>query len=281
MGANEPNRIRESLKRRAWEMLSRELPSGWECMMEGEGLVLCHKEGERDIRKHIPLEALYARVEQYPEQRKEALFTVVQRILASVHGYMADRQLKGRESAIYPVLRHHSFIRHAGEESTYVSQPHTSETVIVYALDQQHGYTVIEMSMLEEAGWNAEQLHTYAMDNLRMLETPVRTQQVGEHFIHFINPADGYAASRILLDDLLHQYEAGKRGQMLGVAIPHQDVLILGDLADDQGAQLLARLTYDFASKGPVPITPIPFLYENGELVSYLVIHNETGKEQG
>ncbi|WP_134686679.1 DUF1444 family protein [Brevibacillus migulae] len=280
MTASESNRIRESLKRRAWELLTRELPSGWECTVEGEGLVLIHQAGDRNIRKPVSLEALYARVEQYPEQRKEAIYTVVKRILASVHGYMTDRKLQGKESAIYPVLRHHSFISHAGEGSTYVFRPHTSETVIVYALDQPHGYSIIELSMLEEAGWSPELLHEYAMENLRKLEVPVRTQQVGEHFIHFINPADGYAASRVLLDSMLDRYDAEKRGRMLGVAIPHQDVLILADLADDQGAQLLARLTYDFARKGPVPITPIPFLYENGELVSYLVIHNETGKEQ-
>lgn len=132
--------------------------------------------------------------------------------------------------------------------------------------------------MLKRAGWTVEQLHTYAMQNLRKLDVPVRTQQVGKHLIHFINPTDGYAASRILLESILAQYEQTKRGRMLGVAIPHQDVLIIADLADDAGAQLLARLTYDFASKGPVPITPIPFLYENGELVSYLVVNKETGK---
>jgi uncharacterized protein YtpQ (UPF0354 family) len=276
---NGPSRIRESLKRRVCELLNRELPPGWQCTIEGDGISLSREDGEQTFRRSVSLAALYARVEQYPEQRREALYTLVQRVLGSVHGYTVDRTLTGKEAYIYPVLRHHSFLRHAGDETTYVSRPHTSETVIVYALDQKTGYFIIEASMLEEAGWTVEQLHAYAMDNLRKLEVSVRTQQVGNQLIHFINPADGYAASRILLDSLLQQYDQTKRGQMLGVAIPHQDVLIIADLADDHGAQLLARLAYDFASKGPVPITPIPFLYEHGELVSYLVVQKGKNKE--
>ncbi len=271
METNEPSRIRESLKRRVWELLSRELPSGWECSIEGEGIRLIQHDSEKKVERTISLQSLYNRVEQYPDQRREALYTMVNRIMAGIQGVAADRQLKGQEAAVYPVLRHHSFLN-SSEETIYVAKPHTSETVLVYALDHPHGYSIIESPMLERAGWTVDQLHAYAMENLRKLDFPVRTQEVGDHLIHFINPTDGYAASRILLDNLLEQYEQTKRGRMLGVAIPHQDVLIIADLADDQGAQLLARLTYDFASKGEVPITPIPFLYENGELVSYLVL---------
>jgi uncharacterized protein YtpQ (UPF0354 family) len=56
------------------------------------------------------------------------------------------------------------------------------------------------------------------------------------------------------------------------VAIPHQDVLIVADLSGDTGAHLLARLTYDFASKGQVPISVLPFFWEEGELTPFLVV---------
>lgn len=137
METNEPSRFRESLKRRAWELLSRELPSGWECSIAGEGIRLIHHvDDEKKVERHVSLDSLYARVEEHPEQRREALYAMVNRILAGIEGYTADRQLRGQEAAIYPVLRHHSFLN-STEEPVYVAKPHTSETVIVYALDHR------------------------------------------------------------------------------------------------------------------------------------------------
>jgi uncharacterized protein YtpQ (UPF0354 family) len=180
------------------------------------------------------------------------------------------RSLQGQEQRVYPVLRHASMVK--ADEQRWVWRPHTADTVILYALDQGEGYSLIERRMLVEAGWSADSLHEHAMRNLQKLPVPVKTQEVGPNRIHFISPTDGYAASRILLSSLLDEFDRKKTGDALGVAIPHQDVLIVADLTGETGAHLLTRLTYDFASKGQVPISVLPFFWEDGELTPFLAV---------
>jgi len=185
--------------------------------------------------------------------------------------------LQGQQKHVYPVIRHTSLVQK--QPQRWVFMPHTADTALLYALDQGAGYLLIEPHMLTEAGWTIEELHQLAMDNLKQLPFSVKSQEVGENRIHFISPMDGYAASRILLGDLLRDFDRNKRGDALGVAIPHQDVLIVADMTGESGAHLLARLTYDFASKGDIPISVLPFYWEDGELTPFLVVsHDHDGK---
>ncbi|HBZ79958.1 DUF1444 family protein [Brevibacillus sp. FSL K6-0770] len=188
---------------------------------------------------------------------------------------MTDKKLtlKGQEQNVYPVLRHASMVKKYPDR--WVVKEHTADTRVLYALDQGEGYGLITPDMLVAAEWTAEQLHAYAMDNLQKLPYTVKTQEVAGNRIHFISPPDGYAASRVLLDSLLRQFDQEKQGDSLGVAIPHQDVLIIADMNGEVGANLLARLTYDFASKGQVPIAVLPFFWENGELTPFLVVSHD------
>lgn len=181
-----------------------------------------------------------------------------------------QKSLIGQERNVYPVLRHASMVKKFPDR--FVSRPHTADTAVLYALDAGEGYLLIERAMLEQAGWSDEQLDQHAMNNLRELPYTIKTQEVAGNRIHFISPTDGYAASRILLVPLLQKMDQQKVGEQLGVAIPHQDVLIVAELVGDAGAHLLARLTYDFASKGQVPISPLPFFFEDGELTPFLVV---------
>lgn len=181
--------------------------------------------------------------------------------------------VSGQQNRVYPVIRHASLVQK--QPQRWVSKPHTADTAILYALDMDKGYLLIEPHMLTEAGWTPEELHLQAMDNLKRLPFSVKSQSVGDNLIHFISPTDGYAASRILLDDLLRDFDARKKGDSLGVSIPHQDVLIVADMVGETGAHLLARLTYDFASKGEVPISLLPFYWEDGELTPFLVVSHD------
>lgn len=268
------NTVRQSLKRRVVELIGRELPDELFCEAEEDGLRVKRRADGTPVVPDIPLVPLYRRVEEKPDERRTALYAFVSRVLAAVRGQTADRSLAGRESRIYPVLRHASLLR--GNPDRWVFSPHTEETAILYALDHGEGYTLIEREALAEAGWSEEMLHRRAMANLEGLPVPIKTEQVGPNRIHFISPRDGYAASRVLLTSMLEEMERSRTGDALGVAVPHQDVLIVADLHGETGAQLLARLAHDFASKGPVPISPLPFFWERGELVPFLVVQHGT-----
>ncbi|MGC5323897.1 DUF1444 family protein [Brevibacillus sp. SYSU BS000544] len=278
MSGSELCRIRASLQRRVVELLETQLPEGWEVKAHQQHILLMGLEGDKSIEKEISLEKLYERVERYPDQRREALYSFVTHVVAGIKGLIETRDLTNQEMNVYPVLRHVSFVTNHPGGQKLVYREHTSESIIAYALDRKEGYLLINHSMLEDAGWSVDQLHTYSLQNLRKLPLSVRTQEVAGNPVHFINPQDGYAASRVLLTELLDQYDQEKKGEALGVAIPHMDVLIIVDIQDEIGMQLLSRLTYDFASKGDIPISPFPFLYHNQTLESYIVVKHSKGK---
>lgn len=262
---------RESIQKRVKELLERELPEGWSCLVDGEQITLqVVNEGEIHERS-IPLQSLYKQVKASPDNRRELLYRYIQHIMAAVKGATDTPTLAGNEQYVYPVLRHSSFFDHP-KAKTLVTHPHTAETKIAYALDREDGYVLLDEKMLQEAGWSIEQLHDLAMDNLEASPYTIKADQVGEHVLYFLNSQDGYAASRILIPSILHEFEGKNKGKLLGTAIPHQDVMIIGDLANDKGAQLLAQVTHHFASKGDVPICPLPFIYQQGELETYLVV---------
>ncbi|WP_312085373.1 DUF1444 family protein, partial [Exiguobacterium sp.] len=62
--------------------------------------------------------------------------------------------------------------------------------------------------------------------------------------------------------------------------IPHQDVLIFADIRNDAGYDVLQQLMFDFFSNGRVPVTALPFLYEDGNLEPVFVLaKNKQPKE--
>ena len=46
------------------------------------------------------------------------------------------------------------------------------------------------------------------------------------------------------------------------VAVPHQDVLIIADIRNKTGYDVMAHLTMEFLLKGLVPITSLSFGYK-------------------
>ncbi len=62
----------------------------------------------------------------------------------------------------------------------------------------------------------------------------------------------------------------------MAVAVPHQDVLIIADIRNKTGYDILAQMTMSFFTKGLVPITALSFIYEDGKLEPIFIL----GKNQ-
>lgn len=56
------------------------------------------------------------------------------------------------------------------------------------------------------------------------------------------------------------------------VSVPHQDVLIIGDIRNETGYDVLAQLTMSFFTNGRVPITALSFIYENKKLEPIFIL---------
>ncbi|MEJ8546059.1 DUF1444 family protein [Brevibacillus borstelensis] len=273
---------RQLLMQSVVKLLNSRLPAGISCVgADGEIRIVDTKAG-KELTPGIPLTPLFVRAEKSSQDSFALTQVFAERVLAIVRGHLKELTLEGAESRIYPVLRHSSFVRKNPER--WVHRQHTEQTSILYALDDAEGYRLIERDMLGDAGWTAEELHRHAISNLQQMPIPKKQQKVGPHLLTFITTADGYAASRILLSTLIDEMESSRTGDILGVAIPHPDVLVFGDLHGDSGAELLSRLAYDFASKSSMPISPLPFVWEAGELIPIVVVAHEkkgSGRQPG
>ena len=64
------------------------------------------------------------------------------------------------------------------------------------------------------------------------------------------------------------------------VAIPHQDVLIVGDLRNSAGYNVMGQLAMKFYSEGQIPITPMPMVVEADRELTPILVMPETIKQK-
>ncbi|QQP11813.1 DUF1444 domain-containing protein [Lysinibacillus agricola] len=183
-------------------------------------------------------------------------------------------------SQIYPVIRATSYPQASKEGHVFVTTEHTAETRIFYALDLGKTYRFIDESMLETLQLTVEQIREMARFSVKQLPTVYKKDEVAGNIFYFVNANDGYDASRILNESFLKDMQTKIEGDMT-LSVPHQDVLIVGDIRNETGYDVLAQMTMHFFAVGIVPITSLSFIYEDGELEPiFILAKNRVKKEQ-
>ena len=202
----------------------------------------------------------------------EATFQAME--LEHTEGFKADRP-------IYPVIRSTSFPKETAEGKSFIMKDHTAETRIYYALDLGKTYRLIDEGMLEALGQSATELMEAALFRVRSLPTSTKKDEVDGNSYYFVNNNDGYDASRILNSAFLKEMEGKIQGDMT-VSVPHQDVLIIGDIRNKTGYDVLAQMTMHFFTKGTVPVTSLSFIYEDGKLEPiFIMAKNRVARRKG
>ncbi|RYM06957.1 DUF1444 family protein [Sporolactobacillus sp. THM7-7] len=180
--------------------------------------------------------------------------------------------LNGKEDKIFPVIRSASFPSETENGKKLVFRRHTAETRIFYAIDLGDSFRLLDQTFLKNEGVSESSVIEMAHFNLRSLPVKPRKDVVRHNAFYFINYNDGYDASRILNQQLIVHMKERARGD-LTVAVPHQDVLIFGDIVNPEGYDILAQMTMKFFTEGSVPITALPFIFnEKGELEPIFIL---------
>lgn len=210
-------------------------------------------------------------VAKYKEQKEDIVDEIVYYVEEAISqmGGTALEDLK--DINVMPVMRAPSFQKENNEGTPFVYEEHTAETLTYYALDLGKSYRLIDEDMLKELQITKQQLKEMALFNVRKLDNPYKTDEVKGNIFYFVNSNDGYDASRILNTRFLNEFEHQCEGEML-VAIPHQDVLIIADIRNKTGYDVMAHLTMEFFTKGLVPITSLSFGYEEGHLEPIFIL---------
>lgn len=210
-------------------------------------------------------------------QKEKAIDEVVYYVEEGLQAMEGDIQLSGSEKNIFPVIRSTSFPTESEEGISFLMDEHTAETRIYYALDLGKTYRLIDAKVMEKEGWIPERIRETALFNVRSLPTDVKIDTVAGNTFYFLNKNDGYDASRILNEAFLKRMVKQMEGTM-AVAVPHQDVLIIADIRNETGYDILAEMTMSFFASGRVPITALSFLYENGEFEPIFILGKNRNK---
>lgn len=208
---------------------------------------------------------------KYHQRGQVAIDELVHHIEETLKMMNEQPFLTGKERHVYPVIRSTSFPTESKAGTRLITKEHTAETRIYYALDVGKSYRLIDEKLLESEQWTEKRLDEMALFNIRSLKNEYKVDRVADNDFYFIASQDGYDASRILNIAFLEEMKANSKGN-LAVAVPHQDVLIIADIQNDMGYDILAQLTMQFFAEGRIPITSLPFIYENKELEPIFIL---------
>ncbi|WJY27938.1 MULTISPECIES: DUF1444 family protein [Sporosarcina] len=246
------------------ERLKKQLDSldfDWQFDRKADKVRLVHTELKRGM--DISLPEIIAKYEQKQEAAVEEVVYTIRETFRAMEA--ESRQGFSADAEILPVIRSTSFPKESKAGSPFVVRPHTAETAVYYALDQGTTYRLIDEDILRGIGKTEQEVAETALFNVRKLATDVKMDEVAGNRYYFLNRNDGYDASRILNAAFLKGMEERIEGQMT-VSVPHQDVLIIGDIRNDTGYDVLAQMTMHFFTVGAVPITSLSFLCSEGQL---------------
>ena len=216
-------------------------------------------------------------VAKWQDHKEKAIEEVVYYVSEGLNAMESQLELSGKEKNIFPVIRSTSFPSEAEEGVPFLYDNHTAETRIYYALDLGTTYRLIDSKLLKKEGWSEGQVRETALFNVRSLSVKLKEDRVADNTFYFLNSNDGYDASRILNTSFLNEMKKKMKGTM-ALAVPHQDVLIIADVENNTGYDILAQMTMSFFASGRVPITALSFLYEDGELEPIFIL-GKTKKE--
>lgn len=260
------------------ERLKKELPNTsftWQHDQKTDRVRLHHTKLNKGMEISLP-EILA----KYEVNKDKAINAVVYTISQTFEAM--ERESTGlvqSTSQIYPVIRSTSFPLKSSEGHDFVVTDHTAETRIFYALDLGNTYRLLDEDMLLQLKITYVEVKELAKFQVRKLSTEVKEDHVAGNIFYFLNANDGYDASRILNEQFLKEMQAKIEGDMT-LSVPHQDVLIISDIRNDAGYDVLAQLTMHFFTVGKVPITSLSFIYEDGDLEPiFIMAKNPVQKE--
>jgi uncharacterized protein YtpQ (UPF0354 family) len=239
-------------------------------------LRLEHKQLKRGME--IAIAGIVSKYEVRKETAiQEVLYTITQTFEAmeqeAAQGFSASAK-------IFPVIRSTSFPKDSKDGNPFIITPHTAETAIYYALDLGTTYRLIDTKILAQLGLTEQQVKEAAIFTTKQLPTAYKRDEVSGNVFYFINHNDGYDASRILNSAFLNEMLAQTEGDMT-ISVPHQDVLIIGDIRNEVGYDVLAQMTMHFFTVGAVPITSLSFVYDGEKLEPvFILAKNKVNKEQ-
>ena len=158
------------------------------------------------------------------------------------------------------------------------SRPFAGRLVVTYVFDMPQVRAYINEALLARMTSGPEMtfdlFHDLALENLRRRTSSKDYQAYGfaEKTLIVCETGDGFAATRVLLSDLMSTWSDRIPGRML-IGIPNRDFLIAFSDRDPEHIALIAHQVRIDADKREGPLSAELFVWKNGRIRQYQPYH--------
>jgi uncharacterized protein YtpQ (UPF0354 family) len=225
-----------------------------------------------DKEQTIGLADYYQAYARHPEQ----LDIVMENFISTAKGLTPQRRnndfatLSGK---IYPMLKPIELLVRVRERGLpmLAYREFLAELMITYVIKEEHSIAYINEDHLDHWEVALQDLHSYAIDNLRKL-THEQVEYVvtgeGEQRIFIFNANDSFDATRLLLSDVLSTWASMIPGNLV-IGIPNRDFLIgFSDVNPDIVERISMQIQTDVAAH-KYGMTDQLFTLVSGEVREY------------
>ena len=183
---------------------------------------------------------------------------------------------KEAAESLLPVLNQAQWLKRAHRKDVVplAYRPFVAGLVVTYVFDfpNYRAYVNEDMlvKMVDHPETTFDMIHEYALENLRRRTTSQSYKTHGLHDKTMITceTGDGYAATRILLPDLMARWAERIPGQML-IGIPNRDFLIAFSNRNPKRVATLARQVRRDARRHDHPLCADLLVWQNGQVRAY------------
>jgi uncharacterized protein YtpQ (UPF0354 family) len=181
--------------------------------------------------------------------------------------------------SLLPLLQQRQWLQQSSERGALplATRPFTANILISYVFDLPRHRAYVNMEtmarMTQGADASFDAVHEYALQNLRR-RTSVGTYQahgVGDKTMIFCETNDGFAATRILLPELLETWHGRIPGNML-LGIPNRDLLLAFSNRHPGKTAVLRQIRRN-CQRHQHPLFSSLLVWEKGKLKEYQPAH--------
>lgn len=225
----------------------------------------------RGLGVRASLEPFYATYANHPDQLEMLISNFVEAAL----GFVPDRSIDDYDTLserILPMLKPISILAEIRERKVplLAYQLFLADLIVTYVIDEPQSVVYINEAHMERWGVSERDLHEQAIANLqqRTLERDYTVAGDDGQRLFIWNTGDGYDATRLLLSDMLLQWQGQVDGSLV-IGIPNRDFLIAFGDNDRTVLENIARQIELDSTQRTLGLTSQLFTIQKGEVRVY------------
>jgi uncharacterized protein YtpQ (UPF0354 family) len=221
-------------------------------------------------RVDLKLDEAFAQYEADPQRQDEIVAGLVEEARQRLETGISEESLDDVRADLMPLLKGTFELRTYGLEPAETDFP--GNLSVIYVVDADDSYTVVEPADVERWGTSVEELHEIALDNLERQtnqDEKLLCEPSGNQELCGWASSDGYDATRMVVPGLRRQIVREYGGPAV-YAVPMENVFValpLDLLEQGNRSKLFRQKVQSDFQNSDDPLSPDTYVERDGELV--------------